>query len=86
MFSLQAHNHTITDMEQPLLVSRPKKKDIRRGIQGDILLIPELCTLTGLSDDVRADFNVMRDVSAQTRLDPDARVRELETFRKRIAG
>ena len=30
-----------------MLVSRPKKADIRRGMDGPILLLPELCTITG---------------------------------------
>lgn len=34
-------------MNQPLLVSRPKKKDIRMGRTEPIYLLPELCTLTG---------------------------------------
>ena len=43
----QHHNIDVRDGKQPLLVSRPKKKDIRRGMDGPILLLPELCTLTG---------------------------------------
>ena len=45
----QAYNADIYDLEQPLLVSQPKKREIRaRGEDaGPILLIPELCTRTG---------------------------------------
>jgi hypothetical protein len=43
----QNYNIQVTDMNQPLLVSRPKKKDIRMGRTEPIYLLPELCTLTG---------------------------------------
>lgn len=49
------HTHTqqydiqVTDLQQPLLVSRPSKREIRaRGGKDDpILLVPEVCTRTG---------------------------------------
>lgn len=34
---------------QPLLVSKPSKKDRRAGINSPFLLIPELCCVTGKS-------------------------------------
>jgi aubergine-like protein len=37
----------IRDLRQPLLVSRPKQRDINRGEPDAILLIPEFCALTG---------------------------------------
>ncbi|KAK6191826.1 hypothetical protein SNE40_003418 [Patella caerulea] len=74
------YEKTVTDMEQPLLVSKPKKKDIRRGQTENIYLLPELCTLTGLSDDVRADFQVMKDVATHTRIAPEGRCKRLIDF------
>ncbi|XP_048752927.1 piwi-like protein 1 isoform X2 [Ostrea edulis] len=74
------YNITVTDMNQPLLVSRPKKKDIRMGRTEPIYLLPELCTLTGLTDEARADFNVMKDVGAHTRVPPEGRNRTLQGF------
>lgn len=41
-------------MDQPLLLSRPKKKEARGGLEA-IHLVPELCTVTGLSDEVILD-------------------------------
>lgn len=70
----------VTDPEQPLLVSKPKKKDIRRGQTENIYLLPELCTLTGLSDEARADFGLMRDVAVHTRIGPEGRVKKLMDF------
>lgn len=45
---LQHYGIKITDRNQPLLLSKPKKKDIRRGQKGNIYLLPELCLLTGI--------------------------------------
>ncbi|XP_077164516.1 piwi-like protein 1 [Paroedura picta] len=72
------YNQEITDLNQPVLVSQPKRK---RGPEGDIarpaVLIPELCYLTGLTDKMRSDFNVMKDLAAHTRLPPEQRMREV---------
>ena len=43
----QQYNIKITDMQQPLLVSMPKARDVKRGQTDPILLVPELCRLTG---------------------------------------
>ena len=51
---------TIRDAAQPLLLSLPKAADIRRGMTHPMLLVPELCYLTGLSDDQRANFKLMK--------------------------
>lgn len=39
----------IRELGQPLLVSLPKAKDAKRGNDTPILLVPELCVLTGLN-------------------------------------
>ena len=70
----------IKDNNQPLLVSNIKKKDERAGMQGPILLIPELCHITGLSDEAVADFNVMKDIAVFTRIPPQQRVKTLGDF------
>ena len=43
----------IKDRRQCLLVSRPSRRDINRGDDQPIYLIPELCGMTGLSEDQR---------------------------------
>ncbi|KAK2155427.1 hypothetical protein NP493_2079g00007 [Ridgeia piscesae] len=78
------HNIDVRDGKQPLLVSRPKKKDIRRGMDGPILLLPELCTLTGLSEEVRSDFHVMKDLATHTRIAPEGRYQTLSNFIEKI--
>jgi len=74
----------ITDNDQPLLVHRPKRKDRHRGQKGPILLIPELCNLTGLSTGQRGDHKLMRDVHRITSLDPSTRVTSLSNFTDRL--
>lgn len=78
------HDLRITDLEQPLLVSRPKKSDIRRGQEGNFYLVPELCTLTGLSDEVFSNYQIMKDIAVHTRVGPDGRMQTLDRFIQRI--
>ena len=46
--------------------------------------MPELCNMTGLSDEQRENFNLMKDMGAYTRQDPKKRVQSLQTFAKRV--
>jgi aubergine-like protein len=80
----QNYNIAIQDHHQPLLVSKPKKRDIRArgGDDSPILLVPELCTRTGLSEEARADFRLMKDVAIYTRVSPDSRMKSLGMFMK----
>jgi len=50
------YDSTVKDMNQPLVVT----KDQKTG--REIFLVPELCKMTGLTDDHRKDFNLMRDM------------------------
>lgn len=74
----------ITDVQQPLLVSRPTEKDRRRGDEQNLYLIPELCTITGLSEKARSDFRIMQDLAVHTRINPKDRVATLQTFSSQI--
>ena len=57
----QQYNIRISDPHQPLLVSMPKKKDRRRtGSDQPIMLIPELCRMTGLTDSQRGNYPMMQ--------------------------
>ncbi|XP_041065710.1 piwi-like protein 2 [Carcharodon carcharias] len=53
---------TIQDLNQPLLVYRPKQKYGPQGqlIHSEILLVPELSFMTGIPDQMRKDFRAMR--------------------------
>lgn len=78
----QNYGIPIQDHGQPLLVSKPKKRDIRArgGDDSPILLVPELCTRTGLSEEARADFRLMKDVAQFTRVAPESRMKSLQMF------
>ncbi|NXH16862.1 PIWL1 protein, partial [Bucco capensis] len=69
------YNQKITDLEQPVLISRCRRRDIK-GV-GPVALIPELCFLTGLTDRMRNDFNVMKDLAVHTRVPPEQRQHEI---------
>ena len=49
---------TVRQPKQPLLVSRPSRKDLNRGDDKPIYLLPELCGMTGLSDDQKFVFDL----------------------------
>nr|UJZ92584.1 piwi-like protein Ago3 [Scaphoideus titanus] len=70
----------IKDKGQPLLLHRPKPSKRPGGGAGFLMLIPELCFLTGLTDEMRADFKVMKDVASCTRVNPNQRIRALQNF------
>jgi aubergine-like protein len=76
----QAYDIEIKDLKQPLLLSMPKAKDRRRGQEGPLSILPELSSLTGLADDVRQDFNIMKDLAIHTRIGPGDRCKRLQQF------
>uniref|UniRef100_A0A0A9Z7D5 Protein piwi n=1 Tax=Lygus hesperus TaxID=30085 RepID=A0A0A9Z7D5_LYGHE len=70
---------------QPLLVSRPKAKDIRGGRSNLVVLVPELCCLTGITESMRSNFQMMKAMADHTRIRPAARIERLERgFMERI--
>jgi aubergine-like protein len=81
-----AYSCDIHDPHQPLLMSMPKKRDVRAGQEGFICLIPELCIVTGIDDDMRNDFRMMQDFAKVTRVGPHERARELEALSEEIAN
>lgn len=70
------YNMKITDMKQPLLVHKPKTKP---GVE---YYIPELCHLTGLTNDMKSDFNVMKALKESTGLNPTERAKHILGFVK----
>ncbi|XP_046643892.1 piwi-like protein Siwi [Daphnia pulicaria] len=79
------YNIEVRQPSQPLLVSRPTRRDANRGDDQPIFLLPELCGMTGLTDDQKKNFTLMKDVGNITRVMPDKRVESLMRFRKRLA-
>ena len=49
-------------------------------------LVPELCYLTGLTDEMRSDFHVMKDISMYTRITPNQRQGAVKKFVTNIQG
>lgn len=72
----------ITDGNQVLLISTVKKKFGPSGgpPPGPAMLVPELCYLTGLTDKMRQDFSIMKDLSVHTKLNPEEREKRLNSF------
>lgn len=80
----ERYNVTIRDPRQPMLVSRSKPREIRAGMPEMILLVPELSRITGITDEMRKDFHLMRALADHTRLTPDKRIDRLEAFNRRL--
>lgn len=74
----------IQDPDQPLIVHRPKKAVSEAEVTKLICLIPELCLLTGLTDAMRSDFRVMKDVAVFTRVTPVNRQEAIKKFVKNV--
>nr|XP_009860146.1 piwi-like protein 1 isoform X1 [Ciona intestinalis]XP_018669549.1 piwi-like protein 1 isoform X1 [Ciona intestinalis]XP_026692672.1 piwi-like protein 1 isoform X1 [Ciona intestinalis]XP_026692673.1 piwi-like protein 1 isoform X1 [Ciona intestinalis]XP_026692674.1 piwi-like protein 1 isoform X1 [Ciona intestinalis]XP_026692675.1 piwi-like protein 1 isoform X2 [Ciona intestinalis]XP_026692676.1 piwi-like protein 1 isoform X3 [Ciona intestinalis] len=80
----EQYNIVIRDTNQPLLLSRPKQSEIRKGGLEVVHLVPELCTVTGLTDELRADFNTMKRLAVYTKQGPTKRKQALKSFIQRI--
>ena len=85
-FFAKKYEKNISDTRQPLLVVRATMKDRRRGEEGAKYLVPELCFMTGLSDEQRANFNLMKDLAQYTRQDPKTRQESLKRFATSVGG
>ena len=53
---------------------------MRRKRDDHILLIPELCNMTGLTDKMKADFRLMKAVAQHTKLIPEERRKKVLEF------
>lgn len=79
-------NVQIRDDKQPMLINRPKPKRGQVEESKLICLVPELCFMTGLTDDIRSDFRAMRDIAQHTRIPPQARVNAMKTFLENVSN
>ncbi|XP_066894371.1 piwi-like protein 4 [Kogia breviceps] len=73
----QQYDITLSDLNQPVLVSLLKSK---RNDDAEVRmahLIPELCFLTGLPGQATSDFQLMKAVAEETRLTPLGRQQRL---------
>lgn len=80
------YNIIIKEMQQPLLVSKSKARDIRAGKAEIIDLVPELCNCTGITEDMRNDFRLMSRMAEHTRQIPSTRIDKLIAFNRRLSS
>jgi aubergine-like protein len=71
---------TLQDCAQPLVIT----KDRRTG--KEIVLIPELCNMTGMTDEMRANFNLMKDLAQIQHKDANRRHQEVNTLLLEMKG
>ena len=62
------------------------KRSGKKDDPGMIFLIPELCCLTGISDAMRQDFSLMKEMSTYTHVGPNERYQQLNGFLQDIQG
>ncbi|KAE9523124.1 hypothetical protein AGLY_016478 [Aphis glycines] len=74
---------TISNQKQPMLISK-KKKSIGSVKTELVYLVPELCTMTGLSNTMRENRFLMQDIAQHTRVDPNGRIVKYNNFIKRV--
>jgi len=65
-----------------MLVSRPKKNYSQNDDENLLYLVPELCRMTGLTDKMRTNFQLMQALAQYTRLGPSQRVERLQKFNR----
>ncbi|XP_037958160.1 protein argonaute-3 [Teleopsis dalmanni] len=71
----------IKDKKQPLLVTIKTVTRPDNTVEECVFsLVPELCHLTGLQDNLRSDFKLMREIATFTKASPNQRLLSLEKF------
>ncbi|XP_075262677.1 piwi-like protein 1 [Convolutriloba macropyga] len=76
----QNYDLRIADGRQPLILHRAKNKRNPDMPPQMIYLVPELCYMTGLSENVRNNYQIMKEISEYTKPTPVNRVAALEKF------
>uniref|UniRef100_A0A3Q3XAQ2 Piwi-like protein 2 n=1 Tax=Mola mola TaxID=94237 RepID=A0A3Q3XAQ2_MOLML len=80
---------TIKDMDQPLLMHRPKERSKPGGkqiITGEILLVPELCFMTGIPEKMRKDFKAMKDLTMHINISSEQHTQSIKQLLKNISS
>ena len=67
----QQYGIEIREHNQPMLKSNPKERDRRRGLNNAALLVPELCVLTGLTEKMRENQRMMRELTKYNQQRPE---------------
>ena len=74
------YNITLRYPRQPLIKSFAEKGS------KEIKLIPELCVLTGISEEIKRDYRAMNDIAAYTRLEPNRRLEVSTILANRLSS
>ncbi|KAM7179074.1 piwi-like protein 4 [Macrochelys suwanniensis] len=80
----QQYDIVLTDLNQPMLVSRLKSKQNSTVEPRVVHLIPELCYLTGLTSRAISDFRLMKDLAQEMHLNPEQRQQRLSRLTDNI--
>jgi aubergine len=82
------YNIDIKDPKQPLLLSRKERRVSGQEQKQEFVfcLIPEICYLTGMTEEMRSDFKVMRDIATHTRVSPNQRALALTKFCENVSS
>ncbi|XP_025197459.1 piwi-like protein Siwi [Melanaphis sacchari] len=72
-------NVTIRGGWQPMLISK-NKSSIFEVEDTLVYLVPELCLMTGLTDKMRNNFHLMKEIAPYTLVDPEVRKEKLTNF------
>uniref|UniRef100_A0A3Q2VIP6 Piwi-like protein 2 n=1 Tax=Haplochromis burtoni TaxID=8153 RepID=A0A3Q2VIP6_HAPBU len=78
---------TIKEMDQPLLLHRPKERSRQGGkqiITGEILLVPELSFMTGIPEKMRKDFRAMKDLTMHINVSGEQHTHSIKQLLKNI--
>uniref|UniRef100_A0A3Q0SJX5 Piwi-like protein 2 n=1 Tax=Amphilophus citrinellus TaxID=61819 RepID=A0A3Q0SJX5_AMPCI len=78
---------TIKEMDQPLLMHRPKERSRQGGkqiITGEILLVPELSFMTGIPEKMRKDFRAMKDLTMHINVSGEQHTHSIKQLLKNI--
>ncbi|XP_070689873.1 piwi-like protein 2 [Pempheris klunzingeri] len=79
---------TIKEMDQPLLMHRPKERSKPGGkqiITGEILLVPELSFMTGIPEKMRKDFRAMKDLTMHINVSGEQHTHSIKQLLKNIS-
>lgn len=74
----EQYDLTVRDMVQPLLCCHRFRQNT------DEYFLPELCSMTGLTDEMRSDFQLMKKLKEMSILDPEPRLKRILQYSKKI--
>uniref|UniRef100_A0A672YJW0 Piwi-like protein 2 n=1 Tax=Sphaeramia orbicularis TaxID=375764 RepID=A0A672YJW0_9TELE len=80
---------TIKDMDQPLLLHRPKERSKpgeKQIVTRDILLVPELSFMTGIPEKMRKDPRAMKDLTMHINVSSEQHTHSIKQLLKNISS